>query len=199
METTLKIGITGGIGSGKSTVCKIFEVLGVPVYYADNRAKWLMHHQMELIIAIKAAFGDDVYHPDNTLNRAYLADLVFNDKEKLKTLNSLVHPVVFQDGVEWNKSHADAPYTLKEAAILFESGSYLTVDQIITVFAPKEVRIQRVLQRDEATREAVEARMDKQMPEEEKIERSDFVIHNDGKQSLIKQVLEIHNLITNYE
>jgi len=188
----MKIGITGGIGSGKSTVCKIFEVLGIPVYYADDRAKWLMHNQSELIAGIKTAFGEAAYHPDNTLNRPYLADLVFNDKEKLKVLNSLVHPAVFQDGVDWNEAHANAPYTLKEAAILFESGSYLTVDKIITVFTPKEVRIQRVLQRDDATREAIEARMDKQMSEEEKIERSDFVIYNDGEQSLIEQVLKVH-------
>ncbi len=188
----MKVGITGGIGSGKSTVCKIFEVLGIPVYYADDRAKWLMHHQPDLVKGIKAAFGDKAYHADNTLNRPYIADIVFNNKEKLDELNALVHPAVFQDGIAWNEAHTDAPYTLKEAAILFESGSIMTVDKVITVFAPKEIRIQRVRSRDNTTREAVEARMSKQMPEEEKIKRSDFVIYNDGEHSLIKQVLAVH-------
>ncbi len=195
MKMTLKVGITGGIGSGKSTVCRIFEVLGIPVYYADERAKWLMHNDPKLIEGIKSAFGEATYHPDNTLNRPYLADLVFNDKEKLKILNSLVHPAVFQDGLDWNEVHGDTAYTLKEAAILFESGSYLTVDKIITVFAPKELRIERVLQRDNTDKAAIEARMSKQMPEEEKIERSDFVIYNDGEQSLIEQVLEVHKTL----
>lgn len=191
-KSFMKVGITGGIGSGKSTVCKIFEVLGIPVYYADDRAKWLMHNQPELIEGIKTAFGEQAYKPNNTLNRPYIADIVFNNKEKLDQLNALVHPAVFQDGVAWNEAHADAPYTLKEAAILFESGSYLTVDKVITVFAPKEIRIQRVLSRDNTNRKDVEARMNKQMPEEEKINRSDFVIYNDGERSLIEQVLTVH-------
>ena len=192
----MKIGITGGIGSGKSTVCKIFEVLDIPVYYADDRAKWLMNNDVNLIEGVKSVFGNKAY-ADGTLNRPFIADIVFNDKSKLAELNALVHPAVFQDGVAWNEANADAPYTLKEAAILFESGSYLTVDKIITVFTPKEIRIQRVLMRDGITREAIEARMDKQMPEEEKIERSDFVIYNDDEHSLIKQVLDIHRKILN--
>ena len=194
----MKIGITGGIGSGKSTVCKIFEVLGIPVYYADDRAKWLMNNDKKLIEGVKSVFGNEAYH-DGTLNRPFIADIVFNDKSKLAELNALVHPAVFQDGVAWNEANANAPYTLKEAAILFESGSYLTVDKIITVFTPKEIRIKRVLMRDDTTREAIEARMDKQMPEEEKIERSDFVIHNDDEHSLIEQVLKIHTEILNLD
>ncbi len=193
----MKLGITGGIGSGKSTVCKIFEVLGIPVYYADDRAKWLMNNDTKLIKGVKSTFGDEAYHPDGTLNRPFIADIVFNDKSKLAELNALVHPAVFQDGVAWNEANANAPYTLKEAAILFESGSYLTVDKVITVFTPKEIRIQRVLTRDDTTREAIEARMDKQMPEEEKIERSDFVIYNDDEHSLIEQVLNIHKELLN--
>ncbi len=191
----MQVGITGGIGSGKSTVCKIFEVLDIPVYYADDRAKWLMNNDTNLIEGIKSVFGNEAYHPDGTLNRPFIANIVFNDKSKLAELNALVHPAVFQDGVSWNEANASAPYTLKEAAILFESGSYLTVDKVITVFAPKEIRIKRVLMRDDTTREAIEARMDKQMPEEEKIERSDFVIYNDDEHSLIEQVLDIHRKI----
>lgn len=191
----MKIGITGGIGSGKSTVCKIFEVLGIPVYYADDRAKWLMNNDTNLIEGVKSVFGNEAYHADGTLNRPFIADIVFNDKSKLAELNTLVHPAVFEDGMAWNEANVAAPYTLKEAAILFESGSYLTVDKVITVFTPKEIRIQRVLMRDDTTREAIEARMDKQMPEEEKIERSDFVIYNNDEHSLIKQVLDIHRKI----
>ena len=190
----MKIGITGGIGSGKSTACKIFEVLGIPVYYADDRAKWLMNNETSLIEGVKSVFGNEAYQ-DGTLNRPFIADIVFNDKSKLAELNALVHPAVFQDGVAWNEANANAPYTLKEAAILFESGSYLTVDKVITVFAPKEIRIKRVLTRDDTTREAIEDRMDKQMPEEEKIKRSDFVIYNDDEHSLIEQVLDIHRTI----
>ncbi len=192
----MQIGITGGIGSGKSTVCKIFEVLGIPVYYADDRAKWLMNNDANLIEGVKSVFGDEAYQA-GTLNRPFIASIVFNDKSKLAKLNALVHPAVFQDGIAWNEANADAPYTLKEAAILFESGSYLTVNKVITVFAPKEIRIQRVLTRDDTTREAIEARMDKQMPEKEKIERSDFVIYNDDKHSLIEQVLNIHKILMN--
>jgi len=191
----MKIGITGGIGSGKSTVCKIFEILGVPVYYADDRAKWLMNNQPKLIKGVKSIFGSEAYHADGTLNRPFIADIVFNDKSKLEQLNALVHPVVHQDGVVWNEANTNAVYTIKEVAILFESGSYLTVDKVITVFAPKEIRIKRVLTRDNTTREAIEARMDKQISEEEKIERSDFVVYNDDEHSLIEQVIKIHREI----
>jgi len=166
----MEIGITGGIGSGKSTVCKIFEVLGIPVYYADDRAKWLMNNDTKLIEGVKSVFGNEAYQPDGTLNRPFIADIVFNNKPKLAELNALVHPAVFQDGVAWNEANAAAPYTLKEAAILFESGSYLTVNKVITVFAPKEIRIQRVLT---------------------------FVIYNDDEHSLIEQVLYIHKILMN--
>ncbi len=191
----LKVGITGGMGSGKTTVCKIFEALGIPVYYADDRAKWLMVHQPEVRKAILKLFGPEAYQ-DDQLNRAHIAKIAFSAPEKLKQLNAIVHPAVFKDGQLWHESQQKVPYTLKEAALIFESGSYKTLDKVITVFAPKELRIQRIMKRDNSDRSAIEARMDKQMPEEEKIEKADFVIYNDGEHSLVRQVLYIHEQLT---
>lgn len=189
---TKRIGITGGIGSGKTTACKIFATLGIPVYYADDRAKWLMQHDDQLIDALKSAFGEKVYTSEDVLDRAYLAEIVFNDQEQLNTLNALVHPAVKQDGIRWDKEHQTAPYTLREAALLYESGIYKLLDQVITVTAPEALRIQRVAQRDGLSTEQIKARIDKQWPEEKKVELADFVIYNDGQQSLIHQVYRIH-------
>ncbi len=188
----LKVGITGGIGSGKTTVCKIFETLGIPVYYADDRAKWLMTHDPELVEAISNTFGQAAYSPEGQLNRAYLAKVVFGDAEKLAQLNALVHPAVFRDGSQWHQSQTGAPYTLREAALLFESGSYRAIDKMIVVTAPQEIRIKRVMERDQVTADAVLARIEKQWPEEEKVKRADYVILNDGERLLVPQVLEIH-------
>ena len=188
----LKVGITGGIGSGKTTVCQVFEFLGIPVYYADDRAKWLMNNDPKLTEGVKKLFGKEAYTDEGQLNRKYIAAIVFKDKEKLAKLNQLVHPAVWKDGEDWNKAQKNVPYTLKEAALIFESGGHLQLDQVITVFAPKELRIERVLKRDQTTKGAIEERMSKQMSEEEKINRADFVIFNDGSQSLIHQVMEIH-------
>lgn len=189
----LKIGITGGIGSGKTTICKLFEVLGIPVFYADVRAKALMTEDPELVKAIKENFGEKAYWGDGILDRKYIASIIFKDKEKLGILNSLVHPAVFKDAEKWQKDQKDVPYTLKEAALAFESGSYKTMDKMITVFAPEEIRIERVIQRDHSTRAEVKARIDKQMPEIEKMKKADYVIINDGEHSLVQQVLFIHN------
>lgn len=190
----LKVGVTGGIGSGKSTVCRIFETLGIPVYYADDRAKWLMVNNERLKENIKALFGTEAYLPDGSLNRALIAQRAFNDPAQLKALNQLVHPAVFEDGEEWNEEQRKkgAPYTLKEAALIFESKSHLALDLVITVTAPEETRIARVIARDHTTREAVLARIAKQMPESEKVERADFVIQNDGNTPLIQQVMNLH-------
>ncbi|MEL7120861.1 MAG: dephospho-CoA kinase [Bacteroidota bacterium] len=195
----LKIGITGGIGSGKTTVCKIFETLGIPVYYADERAKGLMINNAPLVLAIKKLLGEKAYDEKGQLNRKWIANKVFNDKSLLEGLNQLVHPAVHEDGDRWHEEQVDVPYTLKEAALIFESNGHLHLDKIITVTAPKEIRIQRVMARDQVMRAAVEARMDKQMPEAEKVKRSDFVIYNDGKHSLIQQVLKIHQSLANNE
>jgi dephospho-CoA kinase len=189
----LKVGITGGMGSGKTTVCKIFETLGIPVYYADDRAKYLMKNDKELRQKIISIFGSNAYQNDNELNRSYIADIAFHDPEKLRKLNEAVHPAVFKDGDIWHKEQKDVPYTLKEAALLFESGGYKKLDKIITVTSPLELRIKRILKRDKTTREAVLARIKNQMPDEEKKAQSDFIIFNDEKQSLINQVLAIHH------
>ena len=193
----LHVGITGGIGSGKTTVCKIFEVLGIPVYYADERAKWLMVNDSKLIRRLKNAFGDEVYAKDGSLNRQYLANIVFKDRAKLEILNGIVHPAVHLDGIKWNQEQQGVPFTLKEAALLFESGSYKHLDKMITVTAPEAIRIQRVVARDQTDKASVKARMDKQLPEAEKVNLSDFVINNDGTQSLILQVLDIYSILKN--
>lgn len=193
---TKRIGITGGIGSGKTTACRLFEILGIPVYYADDRAKWLMQNDKELIVQIKDAFGEGAYQASGVLDRTYLAGIVFQDKSKLEQLNSIVHPAVRTDGINWDAEHSGFPYTLREAALLYESGIYELLDQIITVTAPEAVRIERVMKRDNVDEAAVRARMDKQWPEDKKVELADFVIYNDGKQSLIQQVYHIHQQLT---
>ena len=188
----ITVGLTGGIGSGKTTICKIFETLGIPIYYSDIRAKELMVENEALITKIKEAFGEAAYLENGSLNRAHIAQIAFSDKSKLAELNSIVHPAVFQDGNDWVKMQKNVPYTLKEAALTFEGGGHKFLDKVITVFAPKEIRIDRVIARDNTSREAVEARINKQMPDEEKVKLADFVIYNDGEQGLIEQVLAIH-------
>jgi dephospho-CoA kinase len=189
----LKVGITGGIGSGKTTVCQIFEKLGVPIYYADTRARELMEDDKQLRESIQEVFGKEVYS-DGKLNRKLLAEIVFGDEQKLLHLNGLVHPVVFRDNQSWNEVLAkkNYPYTLKEAALLVESGSYLTLDKLIVVSAPEEDRIKRVMARDEATRDQVLARIRAQMPEEQKVKYADYVIYNDLIMDLVPQVTKIH-------
>lgn len=186
----LKVGITGGIGSGKSVVCKIFETLGVPIYYADDRAKQLMHEDTALMAAIKDRFGADIYQ-DGVLNRQKLSELVFNDKAALQDLNALVHPAVGRDSKAWQQQQT-APYTLREAALLFEAGSYKLLDKIIVVTAPKALRIDRVMQRDGVSKEQVQARMANQWPQADKDAKADYLIINDGNHELIPQVMELH-------
>lgn len=190
----LKVGITGGIGSGKTTVCQVFEKLGVPVYYADQRAKELMEDDPELCAEIKKEFGDDMYDAEGKLNRKALAAIVFNDEDKLVRLNSMVHPAVFKDNQSWNDVLAKKgyPYTLREAALLVETGSYRTLDKLIVVSAPEEDRISRVMARDGATREQVLARIKAQMPEEQKVKYADYIIFNDRVMDLVPEVTKIH-------
>ena len=188
----MKVGLTGGIGSGKTSVAKVFETFGIPVYYADDRAKSLMVSDPALVEGIKKLFGAEAYKADGFLNRTYIAEKAFGDDNLLKKLEALVHPAVLEDGNQWHERQKNVPYTIKEAALLFESGNYRAMDKVITVFAPLEIRIQRVMERDQSTRDAVEARAAKQMPEEEKARLSNFVITNDGASSLIMQVWDIH-------
>lgn len=189
----LRIGLTGGIGSGKSTLAQIFEVLGIPVYYADDAAKMLMNTDKKLKAAIKKNFGEDSYK-NGVLDRKYLASVVFNNPVKLDLLNSLVHPVTIHDAEEWIKKQT-TPYIIKEAALLFESGAAENLDYIIGVSAPEELRIKRTMERDNVSREDVMKRIAGQMDEEMKIGLCDFILINDEKQLLIPQVLELHNKI----
>ena len=187
----LKIGLTGGIGSGKSTVAKVFEVLGIPVYYADDAAKKLMNEDAALKQKIKLQFGESVYDNEQ-LNKKALADIVFNDPEKLALLNALVHPATLKDVESWIQSQS-SPYIIKEAALIFESGAHQNLDYVIGITAPAPLRIQRTMQRDGITREAVVARMDKQMDDTIKMKLCDFVITNDEQEMLLPQVLALHD------
>lgn len=187
----LKIGITGSIGSGKTTVCKILETMGVPVYYADGRGKYLLQNNKDVRSKVIAIFGAEIYGEQNKFNSAALAEIVFKDPSKLSALEAIVHPAVFNDFKEW-VLRQKAPYILKEAALLFESGSYKELAKIITVTAPLETRIQRVLERDPTTREQVMARINRQWPDEKKVEMADYIITNDDQQLLIPQILKLH-------
>ena len=187
----LKIGITGGIGTGKSMVCRIFELLQIPVYDSDLRAKHVMAHNEVLKQELIQAFGPETFN-EQGLNRVYLGSLVFPDPEKLALLNRLVHPHVKQDFIDWTAAQ-NAPYVLKEAALMFETEAWRQVDQMITVFAPLEVRLERLQKRDTHRSKAdILHIIGKQLPEEEKVKRADHVIYNDDSQLVIPQVLKLH-------
>jgi dephospho-CoA kinase len=191
----LKIGLTGGIGSGKTTVAKVFELLNVPVYYADAVSKRLYHTNKELKASIIAHFGEDIYTNDQ-INRQKLAAIVFNDAEKLQFLNQLVHPLTIKDAQEW-MARQTAPYVIKEAALLFESGSAAGLDYVIGVSTPKYLRINRVMERDALSREDVLARMNKQIDEEIKMRLCDFIIENNEQNLVIPQILKLHERFLN--
>ncbi len=191
----LKVGLTGGIGAGKSTVARVFEQLGVPIYYADANAKKLMVTDPHLIEGIKREFGSEIYRGEE-LDRAKLAQVVFSDRSKLEKLNKLVHPIVRNNFIEWSRRFKTMPYVIEEAAILFESGAYTLMDKIVMVTAPKDMRIERVMKRDDVDRDAVLARMANQWEEEKKISLSDFVIINDNQKLVIPQVLNIHKVLS---
>ena len=192
----LRVGLTGGIGSGKSTVAKIFEVFGVPLYYADEAARRLMNENEELKAKIREVFGNDIYN-NGRLDRATLAAIVFNDPKKLEQLNSLVHPVTFTDATallhKLEIAEPPVPYAIKEAALIFESGAEEWLDYVIGIYAPAPLRIQRAMQRDHCSAEDVMARMNKQMDEETKMQRCNFVLNNDEQQLLVPQVMALHD------
>lgn len=192
-----KVGITGGIGSGKSTICKIFELLGVPVFNSDTEAKGLMNSDLVLKNSIVNLFGNNILSSTGAIDRKALAAVVFNDKQKLKALNELVHPAVGKYFESWLLKYKHLPYIIKEAAILFESGANKQVDKVIVVTAPKELRINRTLMRGGAERIEIEQRINNQLPEEELKKLADYVISNDETKSVIEQVITIHkNLLT---
>lgn len=186
----IKVGLTGGIGSGKSVVAKVFETLGIPVYYADDAAKKLMNTDEKLKKEIIKNFGADSYK-NGDLDRKYIASIVFNDKEKLELLNSLTHPATILDAKEWIKKQA-SPYIIKEAALLFESGANKDLDFVIGVDAPLPLRIKRVMKRDGITEAEILKRIAGQMNDDEKMKLCDFIIYNNEKDLVIPQILELH-------
>jgi dephospho-CoA kinase len=188
----LAVGITGGIGTGKSTVCKIFAALGIPILYADDLAKQLVQNDEQIRQAIQLHFGVDIYNQQGVLNKKLLAERAFANEENTTKLNSILHPIVIEKSKEWHALQTSAPYTIKEAALLIESGSYEDCDFVIGVQSPLALRIERAMLRDNATRNQIEARIQKQMPEEEKATYCDFIIQNSNEHLLIPQVLQIH-------
>lgn len=187
----LRVGLTGGIGSGKTTVARVFQVLGVPVYDADKASKKLMNEDAQMKMDLISAFGEETYK-EGVLDRKYLAETVFNDPEKLVLLNSIVHPATLHHASEWMKKQ-EAPYIIKEAALIFESGSNKDLDYVIGVYSPLELRISRTMARDSISREQVFSRIQNQMNEESKMALCDFIIQNDPNHSILEQVLELHH------
>ncbi|MFY0654631.1 MAG: dephospho-CoA kinase [Cyclobacteriaceae bacterium] len=187
----LQIGITGGIGSGKSTICKIFQTLGIPVYDADSRAKLLMIQDSKLVQAIQSAFGEDSYLDTGDLNRGYLSKSAFSDPNKVKKLNAIVHPAVAVDYSKWVDQQSTS-YVIKEAALLIESGSYLQLDKLVVVRSPLELRISRIQSRDPfRSEEEILSIIKNQLSDEEQESKADFIINNNEQELLIEQVLEL--------
>lgn len=192
MNKPLSIGLTGGIGSGKSLVADFFKLLGIPVYSSDWEAKNLMQTNSLIRDKLIVAFGEAVYFENGDLNRSELAKIIFKNEEALKKVNAIVHPQVRLHYQEWLLKHTEAPYVIQESAILFDTGLYKNFDKIITVTADEAIRINRVVNRDSCTKESVLERMSKQISENEKIAKSDFVIYN-NVELVIPQILSIHN------
>ncbi len=187
----IKLGLTGGIGSGKSTVAKVFESLGVPVYYADDEAKKFLFHN-DVKSQLKTLFGDRIINSRGEVDKPILASIVFTDENELTKLNALIHPLLEKDFVTWVESKNDEHYIVKEAAILFEAGFDKSVDKILSVSAPVEQRIQRVIKRDGVNRQQVLDRISKQWTDEQREAKSDFVINNANNQMILEQILHIH-------
>ncbi len=185
MKTTKTLCITGGMGSGKSTVARLLHEKGIPLYLADDRAKWLMNHSEKVKEKLINTFGGEVFL-NNELNRPYLANIVFNDSDKLNELNHIVHPAVFKDFEQW-KQQQSTPYVIKEAAILFESGMNKSCDFILTISAPVDIRVERIKERDHLSEKQIKNRLNNQMSDENREKLSDYVIHNEGSLSELKQ------------
>ena len=194
----LKVGITGGIGSGKSTITSLFHDLGVPIYNSDERAKWLLSNDVDLMDQIKILFGQESYS-NNKLNRAHIANIVFQDNDMLKQLNAIVHPLVKIDFENWLLLQKKEPLVIKEAAILIESGTYKELDVLIVVLADKKTRIKRVINRDNVSKEEVEKRMETQISDIERLKFANFSVDNNTDQSNLKmQVGELYKQLLSY-
>ncbi len=188
----LKIGITGGIGSGKSTVCKIFSILGIPVFHADERARNLIDNSRGIRNEIIREFGPESFI-DGIYNTGYISEIVFNKKEKLQKLNSIIHPLVEKDFLHWTESYENAKYILEEAAVLFESGADQFLDYVIVVNAPLDLRIRRIMNRDGISKELVLQRMKNQFPADNILPLADWIIENNEKHLILPQILSIHD------
>lgn len=191
----LTVGITGGIGSGKSTVCKVFRVLGVPVFQADIVARNLQNEDPQIKSSLKELFGPDIYDNNGVLNRKRLAEIIFNDKLLLEKVNNLIHPAVHLEFEKWKNLYSNIPYVLYEAAIMFETGSYHGFDYIIMVMTDEKERIERVMKRDNVSEEAIKRRMLNQMADSQKIKLADFVIENNDNQMIIPKILELDKIL----
>jgi dephospho-CoA kinase len=190
-----KIGITGGIGSGKTTVCEIFKLLGVPVFHADAEAKYLQNNDLQIKVKLTNLFGQHIYSPDGMLDRKKLAEIIFSDSAALANVNSIIHPAVRYKFLKWADNHQDAPYILYEAAILLESRFASDFDRNILILANEKMRIERVIRRDHTSAELVKQRINNQMPDDKKIRLADFVIENNNKKLLLPQIIELNKLI----
>ena len=190
-----KIGITGGIGSGKSTVCEVFRLLGVPVFHADIEAKNLQNNDLNIKYRIKELFGEDVYTPEGILDRKKMAGIIFNDQKFLEAINGIIHPAVRNCFQKWCENYQKLPYVLYEAAILYESGFASDFDRNILVIAEERLRIERVIKRDQITEENIKERIKNQMPDIEKVKKTDFIIENNNQSLIIPQILKLDKLI----
>ncbi|MGN7887164.1 dephospho-CoA kinase [Dyadobacter sp. 22481] len=193
MELPLLIGVTGGIGSGKSMVCKLFECLDIPVYYADSRAKWLTNNDPEIREKVVALLGNEAYDREGLYNTRFVASSVFKNEPLLKALNAIIHPVVLRDTKEWAGQRTGAPYVVKEAAIMTKAGQANAVDYVVVVEAPVELRVQRILQRDNRTEQEIRAIIERQVSDESRREIADYIVNNDDASELIPQVLHLHD------
>jgi dephospho-CoA kinase len=191
----IKVGVTGGIGSGKSIVCRVFESLGIPVYYADNHSRRLVDSEPDIRKKLVDLFGPDIY-TGGTLNRPRFAAVIFADPKLLEAANDIIHPYVREDFDRWSRSYTEKKYIIEEAAILFESGENTLVDKSITIVSPVEMRMKRILKRPGMTPGRIRDIMANQWPDEKKADFADFVIVNDEKSLILPQILFIHHQLT---
>ena len=188
----ITVGITGNLGSGKSTVCRVFSMLGIPVFNSDEQARIIMNTDPHVRQKLTKLFGDDVYM-NNQLNRKLISDIIFNNKNSLKKINSVVHPAVRNTFNQWRTSHRNFPYIINEAAILVESGGNKDVDKLILVTAPEKLRIERVIKRDKRSVNEIKNITNNQLPDDKKVSFADFIIENNDKKLILPTIIEIHN------
>ena len=195
MKSQKIIGITGGIGSGKSLICKIFSMMNIPIYDADSRAKYLINNDLFLKNSIKTLLGKNAYLPTGKYNRKWVASQVFNNPDLLKQLNSLVHPCVHKDSHDWVKKYSKSPFLIYEAALMKAAGDNNMFDKVIVINAPINLRIQRIQVRDKRSEQEIKDIIARQISDEERLKIADYVIENDDKEPVLEQVLELYEII----